>query len=452
MEHIDPISEPIVAYAGSLRFEELPRETVATATRLLIDSLGCLLGGFHSRPAAAGRRLAEGAVPALHRGRLLGTRAFSTAEAAAFANSSAIRYLDFNDTFPGGHPSDCLGALLGLAESAGADGRRLLTALVVAYETFAQMIRATRQRPGWSQGVATGIATAAGLSSLLQLSPSAIAHALAITTAANVALGVTTTGEISEWKAGASAFAARNATFATLLAAEGVEGPARPFVGRNGFWELVSGSFTFKAFGGRGEPFILDRVRLKYWPVQYETQAAVWAARELRAQLDLDAIESIELGTYSFAARDNSPEKWEPRTRETADHSLPFVFARALLDGAIGLESFSEEALSDPRLKPLLGKTRVRVDDEIDAAHPATIQLNASVTTVDGRQVQVRSKDPRGHERNPMTDDEVSQKFLSLALPLLGQEQSDLALGAWWRCADAGDLGILMDLLAVPSS
>src|SRR6478672_7443474 len=155
MEQLDPISEPIVAYASSLRFEELPRDTVAAATRLLIDSLGCALGGFGSRPAAAGRRLADGAVPALHRGRLIGTGEFSTAEAAAFANGSAVRYLDFNDTFPGGHPSDCLGALLGLAESAGADGRRLLTALVVAYETFAQMIRATRQRPGWSQGVAT---------------------------------------------------------------------------------------------------------------------------------------------------------------------------------------------------------------------------------------------------------------------------------------------------------
>ena len=451
MEQLDPISEPIVAYASSLRFEELPRETVATAVKLLVDSVGCDLGGFHSRPATAGRRLANGAVPALHRGRMLGTGAFSTAEAAAFANTSAIRYLDFNDTFPGGHPSDCLGALLALSESAEADGPRLLTALVVAYETFAQMIRATRQRPGWSQAVATGIATAAGLGSLLQLPPTVIAHALAITTAANVALGVTTTGEISEWKAGATAFAARNATFATLLAAEGVEGPARPFVGRNGFWELVTGSFTFKAFGGRGEPFILDRVRLKYWPVQYETQAAVWVARELRKQMEVDRIQSIELGTYSFAARDNSPEKWEPHTRETADHSLPFVFARALLDGGIGLESFSEEALSDPRLKPLLGKTSVRVDDEIDAAHPATIQLNAVVTTTDGKQVELRSKDPRGHERNPMTDAEVSEKFRSLVAPLLGEIRAEQALAAWWGIADAGELGSLMELLTVPS-
>lgn len=192
-------------------------------------------------------------------------------------------------------------------------------------------------------------------------------------------------------------------------------------------------------------------MRLKYWPVQYETQAAVWVARELRKQMEVDRIQSIELGTYSFAARDNSPEKWEPHTRETADHSLPFVFARALLDGGIGLESFSEEALSDPRLKPLLGKTSVRVDDEIHAAHPATIQLNAVVTTTDGKQVELRSKDPRGHERNPMTDAEVSEKFRSLVAPLLGEIRAEQALAAWWGIADAGELGSLMELLTVPS-
>jgi 2-methylcitrate dehydratase len=235
-----------------------------------------------------------------------------------------IRNLDFNDTWPGGHPSDCLGPLLALAEAAGADGRRLLTSMVVAYEIFARLSDAAQFRErGWDQGYAVGLSTAAGLGSLLGLSREQIGHGLAICAVGNVPLRATRAGQLSLWKGAATAYAARNGVFGLLLAAEGMTGPDRPIEGRHGLWEQVTGPFELAEFGARGGAFLTPNVRLKFWPVEYNGQAGVWAARELRSRLPLAEIEDISIGTYWSAWHEigSEPEKWDPRTRETADHS-----------------------------------------------------------------------------------------------------------------------------------
>src|SRR5207249_3773332 len=156
----------------------------------LFDSLGCARGGHGSEPAVIARRLApewNGASSA----RLLGVGRPTTPEAAAFANSVMIRFLDANDTYitrGSGHPSDMLGALLAAAESLGASGRDLVLATVAGYEVFGALADkvALRDR-GWDQGVFVAPAAAAGAASLFGLSAERIADALAIAASANVA-------------------------------------------------------------------------------------------------------------------------------------------------------------------------------------------------------------------------------------------------------------------------
>jgi 2-methylcitrate dehydratase len=415
----------------------------------LIDTLACAVGGLDSPQAVIGRRLAETAPPARYRGRLFARRAFSTAELAAFANSTAIRYLEFNDTFPGGHPSDCVGALLALAEHAEADGERFLTSLVVAYEAFASLIGPLSGGKGWGQGLATALATVTGLGSLLRLPEPAIGHALAITAASSVSLGVATTGEISQWKGAATAFAVRNAVLATLLAAEGTTGPAAPFSGHRGVWEQISGSFTLAKLGGGGGDFRLPLVRTKYWPVQYESQAAVWAALTLREQVSEPEVQAIEMVTSGRGWQEQSPEKWNPRTRETADHSIPYVFARAFRDGRVDLRSFDEAAVLDPTLRPLMSKMTVRHNGSGQAGDPSRVEVRVRLNGERAEQRAVTEKDPLGHERNPMSHAQVTDKFRTLAASLLGATRTEQALEQWSRIAAVRSVAPLLDSLVV---
>jgi 2-methylcitrate dehydratase len=129
---MDHLTRQIANFAAELSYDHLPQEVVAAATRFLIDALACGIAAHGCQSARIGLSLARGAAPERYPGRILFHGEKSTAESAAFVNTAMIRNLDFNDQYPGGHPSDCLGALLAIAESAAADGARLLVAMVIA--------------------------------------------------------------------------------------------------------------------------------------------------------------------------------------------------------------------------------------------------------------------------------------------------------------------------------
>ncbi len=440
---MDNLTRLIADYASSLSFDELPEEVVHAATQRMVDSLACAIAAYRCEPAQIGLRLARGAAPQRYPGRILGFGERSTAEAAAFVNTAMIRNLDFNDQYPGGHPSDCLGALLAIAESAKVDGRRLLSGMVVAYEIFVRLSDATGLRTkGWDQGFAIGIATAAGVGHLLRLSPEVLGEAIAITAVANVPMRNSRAGELSLWKGAATAFATRNGLFAALLAAEGMTGPDRPFEGKHGLWDLITGPFEFEPFGGRGGRFRTGEVQLKYWPVEYNAQLVVWAALELRSKVDYRDLADIDIGTYSFAFSEigSEPEKWDPKTRETADHSLPYIFARTLIDGTINVASFEEAAYRDPSIRPVMARIRVRKDEAVDARYPQTVSMHVEATTTDGRRYVLEPQDPLGHTKNPMQDKDIRSKFLAAVEPLLGAGRASSALERWWKLPHFSDL------------
>jgi 2-methylcitrate dehydratase len=108
-------------------------------------------------------------------------------------------------------------------------------------------------------------------------------------------------------------------------------------------------------------------VQLKYWPIETNGQAAVWAALELRSKVNHSDLKAIEVFTSKFTWFEigSEPEKWDPKTRETADHSLPYIFARALVDGPIRVASFNDDAVRDASLRPLMAKIKVIADDTL---------------------------------------------------------------------------------------
>jgi 2-methylcitrate dehydratase len=448
---MDSLTRQISSFAASLAFNDLTQDLVAATQQRIVDTLACMLGARDCDAVRMTRALSEGATPKRWPGRVVSRTERTTSESAAFANSLMGRYLDYNDTGPGSHPSDCIGGFLAIAEAAQADGQRLLSAVVVAYETIIRLAFGTKFRQrGWDQGFATAVGTAAGAAHLLRLSVPATASAVAIAAVANVPLRASRAGQLSLWKAAATPFAVKNGIEAALLAAEGMTGPEQPFEGRFGLWEQITGPFQLEAFPTEGGPFLLPRwSRLKYWPVEYNAQIAVWAARDLRAQLTADQIERVEISTYHQAWHEigSEPEKWSPTTRETADHSLPYIFARALTDGAISIRSFDEAAFLDPDIRMLMSRVSVRSDEAFTARFPAEIPIRIEAISKDGQHVTIELSNPRGHNLNPCNAADIEAKFRSFADELLGINQARQALDAWWALARHPVLTPLLDLL-----
>jgi 2-methylcitrate dehydratase len=449
---MDALTRQIADFASRLSYDQLPATVVAAARRFLIDTMACAITARDCESVWIGLRLAEGAAPRRYPGRIICHSQKSSAESAAFVNTAMIRNLDFNDQYPGGHPSDCLGALLALAEAANTDGRRLISALVVAYELFVRISDSTGLRyKGWDQGFAAGIATAAGVGHLLRLPPEQIAEAVAIIAVANIPMRNTRAGELSLWKGTATAFATRNGVFAALLAAEGMTGPDRPFEGKHGLWDLISGPFKLEPLPTERGPYRSPDVQLKAWPVEYNAQLAVWAALELRAKIDWRGLAEIDIGTYTFAYTEigSEPEKWDPKTRETADHSMPYIFAKVLVDGTIGVAAFEESAYRDASIRPLMNKIRIHLDDEVIALYPGVVAMRVRAKTTQGQVIELFSRDPLGHTNNPMKDEDVRSKFTENSEPVLGAEQTAAILDDWWKVTDlsAPQLAGALDLL-----
>src|SRR5205085_11384553 len=215
-------------------------------------------------------------------------------------------------------------------------------------------------------------------------------HAVGIAGVCNVALRQTRAGELSMWKGCAFANAARNGVFAALLAAEGMTGPAPIFEGELGFMKLLTGPFELASLGGDDRPFMITATYIKFWPAEYHSQSAIDAALQLRPEVgDVRQVKSIDIDTFNAAVDiiGKDPEKWRPRTRETADHSLPYCTAVALADGDVTEAQFEPQRFRDPALLELVAKVRVHRDAELNARYPAGIPNRVTVTLADGRQL-----------------------------------------------------------------
>jgi 2-methylcitrate dehydratase len=450
---VDSITKKIAEYAASQSFNNLDEATRHAATQRLIDALGCGLGAHDCEPAQIGRRLAAGETPGKYAGRVLFYGDRLPAESAGFINTAMIRNFDFNDRYPGGHPSDALGPLIALASAMAVDGERFLASMTVIYEIFARLSDSTQlSRRGWDQGFAISIAAAAGVCNLLRLPLQVTANAIGIAASSNVPLRVTRSGELTPWKSVATAYAARNGLFAACLAAEGMAGPGHAFEGRAGLFENVTGPFTLVDFPTEGGPALTPRVQLKYWPIETNGQPVVWAALELREALAAQDIKTIEVFANKFTWFEigSEPEKWDPQTRETADHSLPYIFARAFMDGPITTRSFTEDKVLDPALRPIMAKLTVTVDDALEAMLPRMV-LRVTATSLDGKAHSVEIVDPLGHPDNPMQDQDIEEKFRAMVEPVLGPQQCRRSLDGLWTVRAAGDVGSLFAMLDVKS-
>ena len=447
-EQWDETTRRLVAFAGRTRYDALGAKTVHETKRRLIDTFASAFGAYDEPVCAASRSIAA-RYHADAEARVWGSGIVTAPELAAFANGVMVRTLDVSDTYLGrsrGHPSDMTSGLIAVAEIVHAGGKALIEAMSLAYDVYCSFCEHVDiNAKGWDQPVYNVLGCALGAAKLMGLSPDRTGHAVSLALVPNIALAQARRGDLSSWKGCAGANASRNAVFAAMLARDGFTGPPAAFDGSGGLWEAIGRT----DWPLPDEPLI-GRTHTKSLPVCYHGQSPVLAALDLRARVDTREIDEIRVDAYGTAVfmMGADASRWAPETRETADHSLPYCVAIALIDGAVTQASFADARLRDPAVADLMRKVKVVEDPALSALYPEGSPGRVTITMRSGEKHVAEVRYPKGHEKNPMTDTEIEQKFIDLCAGQLSPERRDRALEMLWRLESLDDLSALTLLLS----
>jgi 2-methylcitrate dehydratase len=195
------------------------------------------------------------------------------------------------------------------------------------------------------------------------------------------------------------------------------------------------------------------RTSIKFWPAEYHSQSAIEAALFLRKQIG----EGVEVKSMTIESHDASvdiigsePEKWKPETRETADHSLPYITAIALIDGEVTEKQFEPQRFKDPKVWKFLENVKVERNPELSALYPDAVANIVHVDLADGRRLTKRVDYPLGHAKNPLKDSQVEEKFNVLVDPMLGSDRARKIVDIVWKLDHAGNVDELIRAIEVP--
>jgi len=451
-----PLAERLADYAGRLSYDDLDAATIERIKSHFIDTIGCGIAAFDEAPVRICRDVAlagpEGSAT------VIGTDRRTTPELATFANGAGFRYYDLNDAYVGSvavHPSDHIAACLAVAEAERSSAHELLTAIVLAYEINCRMVDAfdiaTR---GWDPPVLSLPAVALAAGKLMKLDPGRLTQAVNLAINDHIPLAQTRVQTLSDWKGLADAEAGRNAVFAAVLARGGLTGPEPIFEGHAGFFHQVSGGANVDvgAFGRRGVPFRIHRCGMKAYPAVIYAQTAIVAAIAVAKALDsLDRVAAIEVATTrrGYQRAGSEPEKWSPGTRETADHSLPYLTARAMFDGDITNASYAPEKLREPRILAFMRKIKVSEDPALTARVGEVVPTRVTAFLTDGQRVSREVDDAPGFAARPMNRAELERKFHGNVAKRWSPERTEAIVQALWGLDQVDDLRVLLGKLSL---
>lgn len=419
--------EELGAFAAGADYgmlSELGRETLKLR---ILDAIGCAIGALESPLLASIRDEVQE----------MGGRATCTLlgggrtapDRAAFLNGAAVRYLDFNDSYlaPGEtcHPSDNLAPVLAAVEAAGAGGRDLLTALAVAYQVQCRLsdVAPVRAR-GFDHVTQGAYAAAAGAARGLGLDATRTANAIAIAGTAYNALRVTRTGALSNWKGLAYPNVGFGAVHAAMLARHGITGPVEVFEGNKGFMDAIAGPFEID-WSCEDLEKVTETV-VKRYNAEIHSQSVLEAVLELRAEEAIDPAElaRVEVDVfevaYNIIGGGEEGDKKLIRSKEEADHSIPYLVAVALLDGQVLPAQFAPSRIRRRDVQDLLQRVYVQPDAELSARFPGEHSCRVRLLLRGGRTLAREKHDYLGFRTRPMGWPEMLSKFHSLADPVAG--------------------------------
>jgi len=451
------LSRQMAQFALDLKYQDIPDESIWEAKRFLLDSVGCALAAVNNEDMAAMYRFTEklGGTPEAS---IIGRDFKTNASNAALMNCLLTRALDYNDIYweqDPSHPSDMIGAALAAAEVNGKTGRETLVAIIIAYEMELRWCHAANpgvREVGWHHATLTQFVSPLVAGKMYGLDLDQMIAAVGISASSHFTLGGVVAGHLTNMKNTADPLAAQAGVIAALMAREGYEGPVEVIEGKEGLFEVLNNvewqpEWLLK---GLGEEFMITQCSYKAFPTEALTHQPISAAMQVCQEHNLAAEDIAEILVETTARGADilsDPSKYQPTTKETADHSLPYVIAAAVADGNVLPDSFSDEKLKDPRIWDLLGKIKVVADSEIDAMFPGVKRARVSITTNSGETHTAQVDHAKGSPQNPMSDEEIVSKFRANAEGVLDKARQDEIIDATWRFDELEDIEKYMSML-----
>ncbi|MGV6875642.1 MmgE/PrpD family protein [Pseudochelatococcus sp. B33] len=455
----DELQDRIASFASELTFEALAADDVEAAKTRIIDTFAATYTGFFSETARAARAYAAG-LPAPGGATIIGTRERTSPELAAFVNATTSREAEWNDVYMsrragGAHPSDAILPILAVAEHVHASGREFLTAVVVAYEIYLGMSDVVKIT-GFDPAGLAGLSVAAGAGRILGLDRDTIRQAVSICTVANNPLNQSRRNQLSMWKAAAAGQGGKAGVSAALMAHAGLQGPHLPFAGTAGWNQHVArNAYEVGGLDARQGPYRIRDSLIKPRASCAVTISSIFAAEDAARRVRAPDVDSVVVETYAYAKNGvgTGEQRWNPTSRETADHSIPYVVAAALCDGKVGPRQFKDDRLWNPELRALIQKIEVVENEAFTEAyerHPREHHTRVVVRTKSGETVVGVAGGPDHEDMGkPMHPGQIEAKFMTLAADHIGTRRARAALDRLWRLDAVDDAAEIPPLFVI---
>jgi 2-methylcitrate dehydratase len=453
--------DQIAEYIKRLSYEDLSPQVIQRTKELILDSLGCAIGGASSPPARIAQAMAGGALSPNSSATVIGTGDRTSPDLATFANGIATRYLDYNDTYlGGGHPSDMLSPVIASVEAAGGNGQDAILGAIVGYEVYCgtrDSVELRRKeegkRPYGNQTAFGPFGSTAVAAKAFGLSLEQTVHALNLAAVSHFPPSGGG-GQLSHWKACHLAMSTRAGVFSAMLAAQGMTGPSAALEPGCGYFQTIGTPVEFEPYDFSKGEFRLLRSHVKAFPCGFHGMGPASAAMQLHSEVSarLDEVSEIRVHATRISAQlmASDPNRWQPETRETADHSIPFVVTMVLRDGALQIRHFDDELFLRPDVRALMAKIKIVTPDHFEGDFHEVPSVKVEVELQSGEVKRAEVLRPIGHPENPMKEADYERKFRSLAEPALPARQVNALLDRLHHLEDVRDLRELL-LLTVPA-
>ena len=452
------IARRMAEFALELKFEDLPPEVVEEVKRYLYDSIGCAFGGYQDHDVKGMMDIYTdmGGKP---EATLFGSGEKLPAANATLLNSLMIRALDYNDIYwkeDPSHPSDLIPAALAMGERQNSSMKEVIVAIVLAYE-FEQRL-CLYAKPGvrerkWHHATLTQFVSPIVAGRLLGLSAGQMENAIGISGGHNFTPGAAAAGQLSMMKNTVDPMAVQSGVIAALMAEKGYTGTRAIFEGKEGLNEIMGPEWDEDALlGGLGDSFKILECSMKAFPTEALTHSHITCALKIVRDHDVqpDDIKEIKVTTIARAVDilfDH--EKYNPKNRETADHSLPYTIAAAVVDRKITTDQFSVERINDPQIQAVLPKIIGEASEEFERMFPEKQPSKVVITLTDGSTFKAEVEYPKGDPREPMTQEELDMKFESLTSSLMDNDKREKIKATIWNLESLNNVGDLMKELIV---
>lgn len=461
------VARELAKHARGLKFEDLPPDVIHQTKRLMLDTLGCAIGGYSSEGS---RIIQEVITESGHPGEatVFGSGLRTSCLNATLANGAMVRYLDYNDTAfilqgdtyrTGYHPSEVIPPILALSERQHLSGKGVITAINLGYDLSLAFLEgvmgAGLEKKGWNGDTRGAYIMPLVAGHILGLTEEQMESAVGIAGSCHAVFGIldTPAEEYTMTKNIRFPTMAHAGIMAAMLAQKGFTGPTTMIEGHDGFVEVIMDNEydLDKLLGFKGK-FAIRETCIKSIIADFSSHGHLTATLTLARENDIrpEDVAEIRITTSKRCAEHTGdPVKRYPKNKETADHSSYYLTAIAIIERQIGPEQFTPEKYNDPRLLELIDKVILEGDPSLDKARPAGI---SEIITKGGKKYSLRVDYPRGHARNPMTDHEIVDKFREMASNYMSDEQMKKLRDTVFEMDKLDDIGKLNGLMVFRDS